>query len=100
MSDFGSTGNPAGRCGSRGCVNFAARDSEGRALSYCDPCQRILAIESKLDSVLALLTNAVESGPRNLQTVGLELNAVQHAAVQQLEAKRQAREQNRDVVPV
>lgn len=90
MADYAAD-NRYGRCGSKGCTNHAARDGNGVAFVYCDPCQRQLNQGQTLDRILALLTNSIESGPLNLETVAMELNSVQQAALEAADARRDAR---------
>lgn len=93
---YAKASNSSGRCGSRGCRNFAARDSNGTALEFCDPCHRIAYVARRLDELHALMTHAVNGGPRNLDTVDAEFSELQIAALEALDERRVGVEKNQD----
>ncbi|MCY3923863.1 MAG: hypothetical protein OXG27_15910 [Chloroflexi bacterium] len=81
--------NPAPlHCKTRGCVNVAGIDHHGHAHDYCGVCSRLYWMEQKLNDILGMLVTSVNSGPRNLDTVDADLNELQRAALDQLDARR------------
>lgn len=79
-------------CKTRGCVNVAGVDHHGHPHDYCGVCSRLYWMEQKLNDMLGILVNSVNSGPRNLDTVDAEFNELQRAALDQLQARRESAE--------